>query len=129
METSARYAIVGFFTLASLVAGFLFVFWLHNSGGVGQQAMYWIEFDRPVIGVRPGVSVMFNGLRVGEVRQVRLVAADPKQVMALVAIDPATPVRQDTEILIDSQGLMGSPVVSLIGGTPKAAIAPGPDCL
>jgi phospholipid/cholesterol/gamma-HCH transport system substrate-binding protein len=120
METSARYAIVGFFTLASLLAGFLFVFWLHNSGGVGQQAMYWIRFDRPVLGVRPGVSVMFNGLRVGEVRQLRLVAGDPKEVMALVAIDPTTPVRQDTRVEIDSQGLMGSAVVSLVGGTPEA---------
>lgn len=125
METTARYAIVGFFTLASIVAGFLFVFWLHNSGGVGQQAMYWIEFDRPVLGVRPGVAVMFNGLRVGEVRQVRLVAASPSQVRALVAVDPATPVRQDTHVEIDTQGLMGSPVVSMVGGTPEAALAPG----
>jgi phospholipid/cholesterol/gamma-HCH transport system substrate-binding protein len=127
METSARYAIVGFFTLVSLLAGFFFVFWLHNTGGVGKQALYWIAFERPVIGVRPGVSVVFNGLRVGEVREVRLLADDPKQVRALVAVDAATPVRQDTQILIDSQGLMGSPVVSLIGGTPDAAIAPGPN--
>lgn len=124
METSARYAIVGFFTLASVLAGFLFVYWLHNSGGVGQQAQYWIRFDRPVLGVRPGVSVMFNGLRVGEVRQVRLVAGEPKEVMALVAIDPAAPVRQDTRVEIDSQGLMGSAVVSLVGGTAEAGAPP-----
>ncbi|HUO55566.1 MAG TPA: ABC-type transport auxiliary lipoprotein family protein [Rhodoblastus sp.] len=126
METTARYAIVGFFTLVSLLAGFFFVYWLHNSGGVGKQALYWIVFDRPVIGVRPGVSVVFNGLRVGEVRQVRLLAADPKQIQALVAVDAATPVRQDTQVLIDSQGLMGSPVVSLVGGTPGAEVSPGP---
>lgn len=122
METSARYAIVGFFTVFSLIAGFLFVYWLHNSGGVGAQALYWVQFERPVLGVRPGVSVMFNGLRVGEVRQVRLVAANPREVMALVAIDPATPVRRDTRVEIDSQGLMGSAVVSLVGGTAEAGV-------
>jgi len=121
METSARYAIVGFFTIASLVAGFLFVHWLHNSGGAG-QALYWIRFEQPVIGVRPGVSVLFNGLRVGEVRQVSLSAADPKEVRALVAVDPATPVRADTTIVIDTQGLMGSAVVSMVGGSVDAEI-------
>ena len=36
METSARYAIVGFFAVASLLAGFFFVFWLHNSAAPGR---------------------------------------------------------------------------------------------
>jgi len=126
METSARYGIIGFFVAASIVAGFLFVYWLHNSGGAG-QTMYWIRFEQPVIGVRPGVSVLFNGLRVGDVRQVGLSAANPKEVRALVAIDPATPVRADTAITIDSQGLMGSAVVSLVGGAPSAEIPRGAD--
>jgi phospholipid/cholesterol/gamma-HCH transport system substrate-binding protein len=121
METTARYVIVGFFTVVSVLAGFLFVHWLKNSGGAG-QALYWIRFEQPVIGVRPGVSVLFNGLRVGEVRQVALSAADPREVRTLVAIDPATPVRADTIVTIDSQGLMGSAVVSLIGGSPGAEI-------
>jgi phospholipid/cholesterol/gamma-HCH transport system substrate-binding protein len=126
METSARYAIVGFFTVVSLLAGFLFVYWLHESGGAG-QTLYQIRFDQPVIGVRPGVSVLFNGLRVGEVREVKLSAADPKEVMALVAVTPSTPVRADTMVTIDSQGLMGSAVVSMVGGSPGAEIRREPD--
>lgn len=121
METTARYVIVGFFTVACALAGFVFVYWLKNSGGSG-QALYWIRFEQPVIGVRPGVSVLFNGLRVGEVRQVNLSAADPKEVRTLVAVDPATPVRADTTITVDTQGLMGSAVVSMIGGSPAAEI-------
>jgi phospholipid/cholesterol/gamma-HCH transport system substrate-binding protein len=61
-------------------------------------------------------------LRVGEVRQVSLSAADPKEVRALVAVDPATPVRADTMIVIDTQGLMGSAVVSMVGGSVDADI-------
>jgi len=33
--------------------------------------------------------------------------------MALIAVDPATPMREDTHVGIDSQGLLGSIVVSL----------------
>lgn len=126
METSARYAIVGFFAVASLLAGFFFVFWLHNSGGAG-QALYRVRFEQPVIGVRPGVSVLFNGLRVGEVRAVNLSAANPKEVQALVAVDPATPVRADTLVTIDLQGLMGAAVVSMVGGSPDAEIRRDPN--
>lgn len=121
METTARYVIVGFFTVACVLAGFVFVHWLKNSGGAG-QALYWIRFEQPVIGVRPGVSVLFNGLRVGEVRQVNLSATAPREVRTLVAIDPATPIRADTAITVDTQGLMGSAVVSMIGGSPGAEI-------
>ena len=84
--------------------------------------LYRVRFEQPVIGVRPGVSVLFNGLRVGEVRAVNLSAADPREVQALVAVDPATPVRADTLVTIDSQGLMGSAVVSMVGGSPDAEI-------
>ena len=34
METRARYTLVGLFTLAVIAAGFVFVYWLYNSGGL-----------------------------------------------------------------------------------------------
>jgi phospholipid/cholesterol/gamma-HCH transport system substrate-binding protein len=121
METSARTAIVGFFTVVVAVAGFLFVYWLHNPGGVGRQALYTVRFESSVIGLRPGVAVLFNGLRVGEVRRMALDASHPRAVSALIAVDPATPVREDTKVGIDALGLMGSTVISLSGGSSAQA--------
>ena len=51
---------------------------------------------------------------------------DPKILMAQIAVDPSTPVRQDTQVGIDAQGLMGGAVVSLMGGASTAVLQPGP---
>jgi phospholipid/cholesterol/gamma-HCH transport system substrate-binding protein len=126
METQARYIVVGLCAAIAAAAAFFFVYWLHSTGGVGKQALYRVQFDEPVIGLRPGVAVLFNGLRVGEVRSVQLDPSNPKLLLAVIAVDPAAPVRQDTHVGIDAQGLMGSTVVSLTGGSAPAVLNPGP---
>ena len=44
METRAPFVIVGGFVLAAIVAVFGFVFWLHNSGGLGPRVSYEVRF-------------------------------------------------------------------------------------
>ncbi len=127
METNARYVIVGLFAAIVAAAGFIFIYWLHTTGGLtAKQAIYRVRFDAPVVGLRAGVPVLFNGLRVGEVRTAQLDAHNPKLVWALLAVDPATPIRKDTHVGVDSSGLMGSINVSLIGGSSEAALDPAP---
>ncbi|MGD0188929.1 MAG: ABC-type transport auxiliary lipoprotein family protein [Roseiarcus sp.] len=127
METQARYTVVGLFTLLIAAVGFVFVYWLHGFAGAGALALYRIRFETPVIGLRPGVAVLFNGLRVGEVTSVRLDPTAPKILMAQIAVDTTTPVRQDTQVGIDAQGLMGGATVSLTGGSSTAVLKPGAD--
>jgi phospholipid/cholesterol/gamma-HCH transport system substrate-binding protein len=120
METRARYVVIGLFTLGVVIAGFLFVYWLQNVGGLRRQAIYQIRFESPVSGLLKGSAVHFNGIRVGEVSDLRLNAEDPKQVTVTAAIDPATPVRADTQVEIEFQGLTGATVISLRGGSATA---------
>lgn len=125
METQARYLAVGAFTLAVITAGFTFVYWLYSGGGFRDRAIYEIRFDSPVSGLLVGSAVLFNGIRVGEVTDLRLTPANPKQVVATVGIDPAAPVRTDTIVGMDFQGLTGAPVILLSGGSAASpAVAP-----
>jgi phospholipid/cholesterol/gamma-HCH transport system substrate-binding protein len=121
VETQARYLWVGAFTLAVITAGFAFVYWLYSGGGFQDRTVYEIRFDNPVSGLLVGSAVLFNGIRVGEVTDLRLSSEQPKQVVARVGIDPATPVRADTSVSMDFQGLTGAPVILLTGGSPVAA--------
>lgn len=127
METSARYLLIGLLALAAIAGGFLFVYWLNNTGGLGQRAQYRVEFDGPTPGLITGSPVLFNGLRVGEVVSVGLDPAQPRQVRATIAVDAATPVRTDTEVGLTFQGLTGATAVALTGGTgaPPAPSASG----
>ncbi len=117
MEVRARYVQMGIFTLAVLALGFGFVYWLNNAGGFGDRVNYRVQFEGPVAGLLRGSAVLFNGIRVGEVTELSLDPAKPRQVWATIAVGRDTPVRKDTEVSIDFQGLTGSPVVTLTGGS------------
>lgn len=120
METRAPYAIIGLFVLAAIGAVFGFVYWLHNIGGLAERAYYQVRFENSVSGMLVGASVLFNGIRVGEVTDLRLDPENPSRITATIGVIANTPVRADTKAGIDFQGLTGVAVVTLNGGDPKA---------
>jgi phospholipid/cholesterol/gamma-HCH transport system substrate-binding protein len=125
METRAPYALIGFFVLAIVGSVFGFVYWLHNTGGLGERTIYRVRFENTVSGLLTGAPVLFNGIRVGEVTGLNLDPGNPRQVIATIAVVSTTPVRADTQAGLEYQGLTGVPVVSLLGGT-SAVPLPSP---
>ena len=123
METRAPFILVGAFVLAAIVAVFGFVYWLHNSAGIGARTSYHLQFDGPVPGLLVGASVLFNGIRVGEVTELKLAAGQSAPRQCDDRGRGATPVRADTKVGLDFQGLTGVPVVALEGGK---EVAPAP---
>src|SRR5216684_2107456 len=78
METRAPFVVVGAFVLAAIAAVFGFVYWLHNTGGLGPDS--------------------------------------PRRVNATISVSATTPVRSDTKVGLEFQGLTGVPVIALEGG-------------
>ena len=117
METRAPFAVVGAFVLAAIIAVFGFVYWLHNSGGLGPRVTYHVQFDGSVPGLLVGAGVLFNGIRVGEVTDLGLAPDNPRRVNATISVATTTPVRSDTKVGLEFQGLTGVPVIALEGGT------------
>jgi phospholipid/cholesterol/gamma-HCH transport system substrate-binding protein len=125
METRAPFVLIGAFVLAAIAAVFGFVYWLNNTGGVGPRASYHVQFDGSVPGLLVGAAVLFNGIRVGEVTDLGLAPDNPRRVNAMISVASSTPVRADTKIGLEFQGLTGVPVIALEGGTmPAGAGAP-----
>jgi phospholipid/cholesterol/gamma-HCH transport system substrate-binding protein len=125
METRARYALIGLFMLAVILASFGFVYWLENKGGFSQREAYQIKFEGSVSGLLVGSTVLFNGIKVGEVTDLALDPEQPQQVIATVAVDRGTPVRTDTQVAIETQGLTGGAAVAMTGGSATSPVAPG----
>jgi phospholipid/cholesterol/gamma-HCH transport system substrate-binding protein len=119
METKANYTVIGLFTLAVVIGVFGFVYWFQNIGGTGERAFYRVKFEGSVSGLRTGASVLFNGIRVGEVTGLTLNPQRPKEVTANISIDKSVVVRSDTEIGLEFQGLTGIAALSLKGGSPS----------
>jgi len=125
METRAPYVLIGAFVLAVIGAAFGFAYWLHNTGSLTERTTYRIRFENTVSGLLTGAAVLFNGIRVGEVTALELDTNNPNFVTATVAVAASTPVRADTKVGLDFQGLTGVPVVTLQGGSKPPAARPG----
>ena len=119
MEDRAKYALIGLFTFAVIAAAFGFVYWLHNNSGNKETAAYRVIFEGSVSGLRTGGPVLFNGIRVGEVIDMRLTNS-PSQVAAILSVATTTPVRADTRVSLEYAGLTGIASVSLKGATASA---------
>src|SRR6202023_3231081 len=72
--------------------------------------------------LRNGGSVNFNGIRIGEVVSVKL--DNPRRVVALAMIENSAPIRKDTLVGLEFQGLTGVAAISLKGGAEAAPAVP-----
>src|ERR1700722_8198973 len=96
MERNANYALVGLISTILLIAMIVFVFWLANFVFSAKYDTYFVLFTGPVDGLTRGGDVDFNGIKVGEVSDIKLNAKDPNQVIASVSLRADTPVREDS---------------------------------
>lgn len=127
IETRANYVLIGLFTLAVIAGGFGFVYWFHNSSGMGARAQYRVVFEMPVSGLRAGAGVTFNGIRVGEVASLAIDPEKPQQSAAMISIDARTPIRADTRAGLEFQGMTGIAALALKGGPQNAGALSAPD--
>ena len=120
METTAKYRLMGAFTLVAVLGIFAFVYWLNHGGGLAERSILQIRFMGPVPGLRTGAAVQFNGIRVGEVTDLQLDTKSPQQVLVTVSVERGTPIRTDTHVSLDFQGLMGVTSIALKGGAAQS---------
>ncbi|WP_407180162.1 MlaD family protein [Bradyrhizobium sp. STM 3562] len=122
METRANYVLIGSFTLAVIAAAFGFVLWFQSLHTTKARAPLRVIFEGPAAGLRNGASVNFNGIRVGEVVSVKL--DNPRRVVALAMVENSAPIRKDTLVGLEFQGLTGVAAISLKGGAEAAPPVP-----
>ncbi len=122
METRANFVLIGAFTLAAILGAFAFIMWIAGYGASGTHRHYQVVFDGSVSGLSVGSNVLFNGLKVGEVTDLRFVKDNPTQVIADIDVTNASaPINANTKAQLETQGLTGTGVVALKGGEVKGA--------
>jgi phospholipid/cholesterol/gamma-HCH transport system substrate-binding protein len=119
METRANYVIVGIFTLAAILAAFAFVYWTAAIGDRGETALLRVRIPGSASGLGRGSFVLFNGVRVGDVRRVYIDVDNPTAAIADAEIDRLTPITKSTQADIGLAGLTGQANIELRGADPK----------
>jgi phospholipid/cholesterol/gamma-HCH transport system substrate-binding protein len=127
METRANFLVIGIFTLAAIAGGFLFVLWFSGIGRTSDHQVYQVNFNGSVSGLSRGSSVLFNGLKVGEVTSIDFLPDEPSSVAAMIDIIGRTPMKEDTKARLELQGLTGAAAIALTGGSVDAKPLVGKD--
>lgn len=115
METRANYVIVGIFTLVAILAAFGFVYWTAAIGDRGETVMMRVRIPGSASGLGRGSFVLFNGVKVGDVRRVYIDVENPSVAIADTEIDRLTPITRSTQADIGLAGLTGQANIELKG--------------
>ena len=120
METRAHHVVIGLFTVIVVAAALLFALWLAKSSSDRQFAEYQVVFNEAVVGLSQGSAVQYNGIKVGDVTQLKLDPQDPRKVLARIRVGGDTPVKQDTHAKLTMTGVTGLSIIQLSGGAPTS---------
>ena len=120
METRANHILIGAFTLAVIVAAFGFILWLAKTEIDQRLASYDILFDGSVTGLNIAGDVRYQGVRVGQVTELRIYEKDPKFVRVRIEIDANTPINSGSVASLEFFGITGVLFVQISSGDPDA---------
>ncbi|WP_119301393.1 MlaD family protein [Dongia deserti] len=136
METRAKHITIGAFVLSSLLAIAFFVFWLARFEGEAVYYKYFVRFAGSVSQLRVDSTVLFGGIPVGRVTDVRIDPENSELARVDLAIREGTPIRVDSRATLEIQGIAGGVVVQISRGTstatllePGSEITAGPSAL
>ena len=122
MKMRASNLVIGTTTLAVIAAAFIGLLGFQKIHSIQQQAPLRIVFEGSASGLRKGGSVNFDGVQVGEIKSLKL--DNPRKIVALVMLDNSAPIRKDTVVGLEFQGLTGVAAISLTGGAAAAPPVP-----
>lgn len=123
METRASYMLVGGFVLTFLAGLVAFAIWLAKVDLDAEYNDYDIYFEGSVSGLLNRSIVYFQGIPVGEVRDISLNPEDPSQVQVWVRVRAEVPVNEESIAKLEFQGFTGVAFIVLYGGHSRDAPA------
>src|SRR5579875_1558796 len=123
METRAHYVAIGGFVLAVVFLAFMALLWLGRVElGRGRFKLYDIYFRGAVTGLSEGSAVLYNGVRVGRVADIRLNPANVEEVRVTVEIDKNAVIKTDARAELVANLLSGQSFIQIHGGTQAAPV-------
>ena len=122
MRMRASNLMIGSTTLAVIAGAFIGFLGFRKIHGIQQQGPLRIIFEGSASGLHNGGAVNFDGVQVGEVISLKL--ETPRKIVALTRVDNSAPIRKDTVVGLEFQGLTGVAAISLVGGAAAAPPVP-----
>jgi len=116
METKANYVAVGAFVLGIMIVLFVSVLWVARVQFRDEFKRYETFVHGPVTGLGVGAIVRLNGIDVGRVEDIAFDPDNSLQVQVGLKIKEGTPIKTDSMVSMETQGLTGVSYVEISGG-------------
>ena len=81
---------------------------------------YNVKFEESVSGLEVGATVKYNGVRVGQVSDIKFAENDITKVEVVLELRKGTPIKTDTKAVLTGMGITGLKFVELTGGSSRA---------
>lgn len=122
MSTEAK---VGVFVIVSVLVLGAAMYFVRTTQTVKGQVPFK-TYLRYAGGLAPGASVLFGGIKVGQVTSVRSASEDPTRIEINFNVKTGTPVNQNSTARVGSVSIMTSPILSITTGSNDARrLGPG----
>jgi phospholipid/cholesterol/gamma-HCH transport system substrate-binding protein len=126
METRARHLAVGAFVLVLVVCAGLFAIWVAKFRGEVTFVPYYTRFGGSVSQLRNDTTVLFGGIPVGRVTDVRIDPDNTELARVDFQVRDGTPIRVDSQATIEIQSIAGGGALQISRGSSDAArLTPG----
>jgi phospholipid/cholesterol/gamma-HCH transport system substrate-binding protein len=122
METRAKHITVGLFVLVVLLSIAGFCLWAANVQTKEDYSRYFIRFSGSVAQLRVDSSVLFGGIPVGRVIDVRIDPDNSELARVDISVRNGTPIREDSQASMELQGLAGGVALQISRGSRNAAM-------
>lgn len=121
MERNANFILVGLFGIISMLCLAGFAFWMGKYGvDDDQYDNYKTYIEESVSGLKTSSPVKLKGIEIGFVENVTIDKNDPERVEVTFKVKKETPVKTDSFIVLNSQGIAGVGYLEIKGGTKEA---------
>lgn len=114
MERNINYIVIGAIFCALTTAMIAFIFWI-GKFGIDERRMkiYHVYTEDEIAGISVNTPVKYKGISVGNVVSIGFKDGDIGTVQIKVAINKKIPVREGSELVIDSDGFVGMGYLNL----------------
>jgi phospholipid/cholesterol/gamma-HCH transport system substrate-binding protein len=122
MKARASNLMIGSTTLAVIAAAFIALLGFRKIHSIQQRGPLRIVFEGSASGLHKGGNVNFDGVQIGEILSLKL--DNPRKIVVVTRVDNSAPIRKDTVVGLEFQGLTGIAAISLTGGAAAAPPVP-----
>jgi phospholipid/cholesterol/gamma-HCH transport system substrate-binding protein len=123
MESHAKYTLVGAVVLTLLGLTIFAALWLSRAGDTREYTFYAVYFrHHSLAGLQEDSAVTMRGIKVGTVKSLEIATPDVEQVKVVLKIESETPVKTDTEAVVQRNLLTGLAYIDLVRTTANAPL-------